>query len=46
MNAQRPGGQGLDHNGAGTGFGFQGTYSGTNTAPAQFRLNGTVCAIA
>jgi hypothetical protein len=24
-------------------FGFQGTYSGTNTAPASFTLNGTTC---
>jgi predicted carbohydrate-binding protein with CBM5 and CBM33 domain len=24
-------------------FGFQGTYSGTNSVPAQFTLNGTVC---
>jgi hypothetical protein len=25
-------------------FGFQGTYSGTNTSPSQFILNGTACA--
>ena len=25
-------------------FGFQGTYSGTNAVPAQFTLNGAVCA--
>jgi lytic cellulose monooxygenase (C4-dehydrogenating) len=25
-------------------FGFQGTYSGTNAAPASFTLNGTACA--
>jgi lytic cellulose monooxygenase (C4-dehydrogenating) len=25
-------------------FGFQGTYTGTNAVPAQFTLNGTVCA--
>jgi glucose/arabinose dehydrogenase len=24
-------------------FGFQGTYSGTNNRPAEFRLNGTAC---
>ncbi|MEV1170160.1 cellulose binding domain-containing protein [Nonomuraea sp. NPDC049784] len=29
--------------GATTAFGFQGTYSGVNTAPAQFALNGTAC---
>lgn len=29
--------------GAAVTFGFQATYSGTNTAPAQFALNGTVC---
>ncbi|MFC4592273.1 extracellular catalytic domain type 1 short-chain-length polyhydroxyalkanoate depolymerase [Sphaerisporangium corydalis] len=32
--------------GAGTGFGFQASYSGTNTAPGQFTLNGAVCALA
>ncbi|WP_440073183.1 extracellular catalytic domain type 1 short-chain-length polyhydroxyalkanoate depolymerase [Streptosporangium sp. OZ121] len=26
-----------------TGFGFQGTYSGTNSAPTAFALNGTSC---
>jgi len=26
-------------------WGFQATYSGVNTRPAQFRLNGTVCAV-
>ncbi|MFF5114211.1 PHB depolymerase family esterase [Streptosporangium sp. NPDC000509] len=26
-------------------FGFQGTYSGTNSAPAAFALNGTACVI-
>ncbi|MDQ1293004.1 MAG: endoglucanase, partial [Actinomycetota bacterium] len=36
------------HNGAipagGTGtFGFQATYTGTNTAPSQFTLNGAIC---
>ncbi|WP_248963872.1 extracellular catalytic domain type 1 short-chain-length polyhydroxyalkanoate depolymerase [Sphaerisporangium perillae] len=31
--------------GAGTSFGFQAGYSGTNTAPSQFTLNGTICAI-
>jgi hypothetical protein len=31
--------------GASTGFGFQGTYSGTNTAPASFTMNGTACAL-
>jgi poly(hydroxyalkanoate) depolymerase family esterase len=30
--------------GASTTFGFQATYSGTNTAPAQFSLNNTACA--
>ncbi|WP_327044614.1 PHB depolymerase family esterase [Microbispora sp. NBC_01189] len=30
--------------GGNTSFGFQGTYSGTNTAPARFTLNGTACA--
>jgi poly(hydroxyalkanoate) depolymerase family esterase len=29
--------------GATTDFGFQGTYSGTNTAPSGFALNGTAC---
>ncbi|MEU7277914.1 cellulose binding domain-containing protein [Streptomyces sp. NPDC045431] len=27
-------------------FGFQGTYTGTFTAPAQFSLNGTACSVA
>ncbi|MEV4582020.1 cellulose binding domain-containing protein [Nonomuraea jabiensis] len=27
-------------------FGFQATYSGTNSAPTQFALNGTACALA
>jgi acetyl esterase/lipase len=30
--------------GANTSFGFQATYSGTNTAPAQFTINGNPCA--
>ncbi|MGN9912877.1 extracellular catalytic domain type 1 short-chain-length polyhydroxyalkanoate depolymerase [Phytohabitans sp. LJ34] len=30
--------------GASVTFGFQGTYSGTNQAPARFTLNGTACA--
>ena len=29
--------------GANTSFGFQATYSGTNTTPAQFTLNGNTC---
>jgi glucose/arabinose dehydrogenase len=29
--------------GASTGFGFQGTYSGTNNSPTAFTLNGTSC---
>ncbi|GAB3969383.1 hypothetical protein GCM10029978_040580 [Actinoallomurus acanthiterrae] len=29
--------------GASIGFGFQGTYSGTNTAPTRFALNGGPC---
>jgi len=29
--------------GANTNFGFQATYSGTNTAPTQFTLNGSAC---
>jgi endo-1,4-beta-xylanase len=28
------------------GIGFNGTYSGTNTAPTAFTLNGTACAVA
>ncbi|MFG2681132.1 cellulose binding domain-containing protein [Streptomyces sp. NPDC048392] len=40
---------GVSHNariapGAGVSFGFQGTYSGTFTEPAGFRLNGAACA--
>ncbi|MEV7967990.1 PHB depolymerase family esterase [Sphaerisporangium sp. NPDC088356] len=31
--------------GAGTSFGFQASYSGTNTAPSQFTVNGSICAI-
>ncbi|MGV9384572.1 cellulose binding domain-containing protein [Nonomuraea sp. NPDC003707] len=27
-------------------FGFQATYSGTNSAPTQFALNGTACTLA
>jgi hypothetical protein len=27
--------------GAGTGFGFHGTYTGTNASPGSFTLNGT-----
>jgi hypothetical protein len=26
-----------------SGIGFNGSYSGTNTAPAAFYLNGTLC---
>ncbi|GLW30958.1 cellulose-binding domain-containing protein [Actinoplanes regularis] len=29
--------------GASTSFGFQGTYSGSNSSPATFRLNGATC---
>lgn len=32
--------------GAALSFGFNGSYSGTNTAPTQFKLNGTVCSAA
>ena len=32
--------------GARTNFGFQATYSGTNTAPTQFTLNGSACTTA
>ncbi|MET8158337.1 PHB depolymerase family esterase [Sphaerisporangium sp. NPDC005289] len=30
--------------GGNTSFGFQASFNGTNTAPSQFALNGTVCA--
>jgi hypothetical protein len=38
----------LDYNrtlapGAGTQIGFNGTFSGTNTAPTSFTLNGSTC---
>ncbi|MGW0199752.1 cellulose binding domain-containing protein [Nonomuraea sp. NPDC003201] len=32
--------------GAAVTFGFQATYSGTNSAPTQFALNGTACTLA
>ncbi|KAB8139699.1 family 43 glycosylhydrolase [Chloroflexia bacterium SDU3-3] len=32
--------------GGSTSFGFQGSYSGTNSVPASFSLNGTACSIA
>jgi Cellulose binding domain len=32
--------------GGGYTFGFQATYSGTNTRPSAFTLNGTTCTIA
>jgi hypothetical protein len=32
--------------GSSAAFGFQGSYSGTNTRPASFTLNGTACTIA
>ncbi|MFC6081723.1 GH12 family glycosyl hydrolase domain-containing protein [Sphaerisporangium aureirubrum] len=32
--------------GANTSFGFQGSYSGTNTAPSSFSLNGAACSVA
>ncbi|NUR50503.1 MAG: hypothetical protein HOV71_20440 [Hamadaea sp.] len=31
--------------GASTAFGFQGTYSGTNTSPSSFTLNGAACTL-
>ncbi|NUR73085.1 MAG: hypothetical protein HOU81_19895, partial [Hamadaea sp.] len=31
--------------GASTAFGFQGTYSGTNTSPSAFTLNGVACSL-
>ena len=31
--------------GASTGFGFQGTYSGTNATPTAFQLNGVACTV-
>jgi chitodextrinase len=31
--------------GASTGFGFQGTYSGTNATPTAFTVNGSACSI-